>query len=90
MSGHQVYRRYTWASRSGGKVVSGLLIGFGVLLLVVTEILPCQFSKTIMAISFCIIAFGIIGLFIGYRRLRPHRHCSQEAPPQNEPLHNRF
>ncbi len=73
MNGHQVYRRYTWASRNGRKVVSGLLIGLGVLLMVVTEILPYQFSKTIMTISFCIIVLGIIGLFFEHLKRQGNR-----------------
>ncbi len=69
----QMYRRYTWASQHGGKVVSGLLIGLGVFLMILLEILPPKFSITIMAISFCIIALGIIRFFIEYLTRKRYR-----------------
>jgi hypothetical protein len=59
-------RRDTWAGQFGGKAVSGLLAGVGILLMIVTEITPPKFSITVMAISFCFIALGIIVLFIDY------------------------
>ena len=51
-----------WKSRSWRKLVSGLWIGFGVFLMVITEFLFPHFSKSGFYLGLCFIGAGLIKL----------------------------
>jgi len=59
-----------WANESGRNAVSVLLVGFGLLLMVVTRILLPRFSTFAIVIGACFIATGAVRLIAGHRHDR--------------------
>jgi len=55
-----------WIGYFGRRAVSGLLIGFGILLIVLTQFILTRFSTLGFVIGFCLIVAGVIGLLIRY------------------------
>jgi len=53
-----------WATHHGGKAVSGLLIGIGILVMVLTQYIFTEYSETGFTVSMLFIAAGTIGLLI--------------------------
>ena len=62
-----------WTYYSGRKVVFGLLIGFGILFMVLAQILVVRFSAAGFVIGICLALAGLMGLVAGHpsRRTAP-------------------
>jgi hypothetical protein len=52
-----------WAKEYGRKAVSGLLIGFGILFMVLTQLIFTKLSKFGFVLSICFIATGAVIMF---------------------------
>ncbi len=59
MSGHK-----HWAEIFGSKVISGFLVGFGLLLIVFTQFLLPKFANAGFITGLCLVLAGIIGLLL--------------------------
>ena len=53
-----------WATHHGSKAISGLLIGIGLLVMVLTQYIFTEYSETGFNVSICFIVAGAIGLLI--------------------------
>ena len=61
-----------WAGYSGRKIVPGLLIGLGILIMVVTQILLVRFSMAGFDTGIFLVVVGITGLIAGQSQGREH------------------
>jgi len=59
-----------WANESGKNAVSILLIGFGVLLMVVTKMLLARFFTAAIVIGICFIGAGTARFMVSHHRTK--------------------